>query len=72
MHVEVDESRNDETPFGRDSGRARRRFHAPADLDDFALVDHQVSYGIESTGIDDVSAFNQKRHRVEILELVGP
>ena len=43
MHMEVDESRNDETPGGRDPGRARRGFHAPTDRDNFPFVDDQIA-----------------------------
>src|SRR5678815_173753 len=56
MHVEVNESRYNQSAFGRNFQGSSRSLDVRPDGYDFSLIDEEVADGIEASRIDDVSA----------------
>ena len=62
MHVEVNESRYNQSAFGRNFQGSSRSLDVRPDGYDFSLIDEEVAHGIETSRINDVSALNHNRH----------
>jgi hypothetical protein len=69
MHVQIDESRQDQLSLCVNRPSADRNGQLWSYSRDLPVFDEYIGYSDKPTGIDDPTAFNHNRHDIPFLKL---